>query len=80
MFLKLKSVHCGRVLNLEISVGLLPCLTLLYGVDAWILKQAKIQKFELFQLWCYRRMLRTSWTDCVTKSEYTNSADTKDKK
>lgn len=38
----------------------------MYGSEAWTLK-ANTQRFhEAFEMWCYRRMLRISWTQKVS--------------
>ena len=33
-----------------------------YGCDRWTLKKAEYQRIEAFELWCWRRLLRVSWT------------------
>ena len=37
-----------------------------YGVEAWTLKQADIKRIEAFEMFCYRRILRVSWTERIT--------------
>ena len=39
----------------------------LYGCEAWTTKKTDRKKMEAFELWCWRRMLRISWTERVTK-------------
>ena len=34
-----------------------------YGSECWVLKKSDEKKIEAFELWCYRRLLRISWTD-----------------
>ena len=36
--------------------------TLLYGCEAWTISRAMEKKLEAFEMWCWRRMLRVSWT------------------
>ena len=31
-------------------------------VESWIIKKAEWQRIDAFQLWCWRRLLRVSWT------------------
>ena len=31
-------------------------------IYSWSIKKAKGQRIEAFQLWCWRRFLRVSWT------------------
>ena len=32
------------------------------GCESWTLKKAEHQRIEAFELWCWRRLLRVSWT------------------
>ena len=34
----------------------------LYGYESWTIKKAKLQRIDAFALWCYRRLLRVTWT------------------
>ena len=34
----------------------------MYGRESWTLKQAEQQRIDAFELWCWRRLLRVSWT------------------
>ena len=33
-----------------------------YGSVSWIIKKAKHQRTDAFELWCWRRLLRVPWT------------------
>ena len=33
-----------------------------YGYESWTIKKAEHQRFETFELWCWRRFLRAPWT------------------
>ena len=33
-----------------------------YGCESWTLKKAEHQRIDAFELWCWRRLLRISWT------------------
>ena len=33
-----------------------------YRYDSWIIKKAEHQRIAAFKLWCWRRLLRVSWT------------------
>ena len=35
----------------------------MYGCDSWTVKKAGHQRIDAFKLWCWRRLLRVSWTD-----------------
>ena len=34
----------------------------MYGCDSWTIKKAECQRIDAFELWCWRRLLRVSWT------------------
>ena len=34
----------------------------MYGCESWIIKKAECQRIDIFELWCWRRLLRVSWT------------------
>ena len=34
----------------------------MYGCESWTMKKAEHQRIDAFQLWCWRRHLRVSWT------------------
>ena len=33
-----------------------------YGYEGWTIKQAEHQRIDVFELWCWRRLLRVPWT------------------
>ena len=34
----------------------------MYGCESWTLKKAERRRIDAFELWCWRRLLRVSWT------------------
>ena len=34
----------------------------MYGCESWIIKKAECRRIDSFELWCWRRLLRVSWT------------------
>ena len=34
----------------------------MYGCESWTIKKAEHQRIDVFQLWCWRRLLRVPWT------------------
>ena len=34
----------------------------MYGCESWTIKKAEHQKIDVFELWCWRRLLRVPWT------------------
>ena len=34
----------------------------MYGCDSWTVKKAEHQRIDVFEVWCWRRLLRVPWT------------------
>ena len=34
----------------------------MYGCESWTIEKAEHQRIDAFELWCWRRLLRVSWT------------------
>ena len=34
----------------------------MYGCESWIIVKAEHQRIDVFELWCWRRLLKVSWT------------------
>ena len=34
----------------------------IYGCESWTIKKAEHQRTDVFELWCWRRLLRVPWT------------------
>ena len=34
----------------------------IYGCESWTIKKAECQRIYVFELWCWRRLLRVPWT------------------
>ena len=32
------------------------------GCESWTVKKAELRRIDAFELWCWRRLLRVSWT------------------
>ena len=39
-----------------------------YGCESWTIKKAEHQRIDVFELWCWRRLLRVPWTARVPTS------------
>ena len=37
-------------------------LVVTYGCEKWTIKKAECRRIDAFELWCWRRLLRVSWT------------------
>ena len=55
----------SRVMTLPRKVHIIKAIVfpvLMYGYESWIIKKAKCQRIDAFELWCWRRLLRVPWT------------------
>ena len=34
----------------------------MYGCESWTIRKAEGQRIDAFELWCWRRLLRVTWT------------------
>ena len=34
----------------------------MYGCESWAIKKAECQRTDAFELWCWKRLLRVTWT------------------
>ena len=34
----------------------------MYGCESWTVKKAELRRIDVFELWCWRRLLRVPWT------------------
>ena len=34
----------------------------MYGCESWTVKKAECRRIDAFELWCWRRLLKVSWT------------------
>lgn len=71
-FFKFKKILCNNQININLRLRYMKCYVwsvLLYGVETWTLKATNMNRLESFEIWCYRRMLRISWTDRLTNEE-----------
>jgi hypothetical protein len=59
-------------LNLNLRKKLVKCYIwsmALYGAETWTLPAADQKYLESFEMWCWRRMEKISWTDYVRNEE-----------
>ena len=57
----LKSRDITLLTNIRL-VKALVFLVVMYGCESWTIKKAESQRIDAFKLWCWRRLLRVSWT------------------
>ena len=61
----LDSILKSRDITLPIKICLVKAMVfpvVMYGCESWTIKQAECRRIDAFELWCWRRLLRISWT------------------
>ena len=61
----LDSILKSRDITLPIKVRLVKAMVfpvVMYGCESWTVKKAEHQRIDVFELWCWRRLLRVPWT------------------
>ena len=61
----LDSIFKSRDITLPTKVRLVKAMVfpvVMYGCESWTVKKAERQRIDAFELWCWRRLLRVSWT------------------
>ena len=61
----LDSIFKSRDITLPTKVCLVKAIVfpvVMYGCESWTVKKAECRRIGAFELWCWRRLLRVSWT------------------
>ena len=61
----LDSILKSRDVTLPTNVRLVKAMVspmVMYGCESWTVKKAEHQRIDAFEVWCWRRLLRVSWT------------------
>ena len=61
----LDSIFKSRDISLPTKVCLVKAMVFpvfMYGCESWTVKKAEHWRIDSFELWCWRRLLRVSWT------------------
>ena len=61
----LDSILKSRDISLPTNVHLVKAMVfpvVMYRCESWTVKKAEHQRIDAFELWCWRRLLRVSWT------------------
>ena len=61
----LNDILKSRDITLPTKVHLVKAMifpVVMYGYMSWTIKKAELQKMDVFELWCWRRLLRVPWT------------------
>ena len=61
----LVSILKSRDVALTIKARLVKAMVfpvVMYGCEIWTIKRAERRRIDAFEVWCWRRLLRVSWT------------------
>ena len=61
----LDSILKSRDITLLTNVHIVEAIffpVVMYGCESWTIKKAECQRIDAFELWCWRRLLRVTWT------------------
>ena len=61
----LESIFKSRNISLPAKVRLVKTMVfpvVMYGCESWMVKKAEHRRFDAFELYCWRRLLRVPWT------------------
>ena len=61
----LDSIFKSRDITLPTNVCLVKAMVfpvVMYGCESWTVKKAERRRTDVFELWCWRRLLRVPWT------------------
>ena len=61
----LDSILKSRDITLPTKVHLVEAMVfpvVMYGCESWTVKKAEHGRINAFELWCWRRLLRVTWT------------------
>ena len=62
---KLDNILKSRDITLPTKVCLVKAMVfpvVMYGCESWTIKKAEHWRFDAFELWCWKRLLRVPWT------------------
>ena len=61
----LDSILKSRDITLPTKVHIVKAVVfpvVMYGCESWTIKKSELQRIDVFQLWCWKRLLRVLWT------------------
>ena len=59
------TIFKSRDITLPTKVRLVKVMVfpvVMYGCESWTIKKARCQRIDAFELWCWERLLRVTWT------------------
>ena len=63
--INLDSIFKSRDITLPTKVRLVKATVypvVMYGSESWTVKKAEHRRIDVFELWCWRRLLKVPWT------------------
>ena len=67
----LKSKHITFLTKVHL-VKAMAFPVVMYGCESWTIKKAESQRIDAFELWCWSRLLRVSWTTRSSNQSFLN--------
>ena len=70
VMINLDSILKSRDITLSTKVHLVKAMVfpvVMYGCESWTIKKAEGRRIDAFELWCWRKLLRVSWTAGISK-------------
>ena len=61
-FLSLIRLHLFIFVSIYLSLGGVVFPVVMYGCESWAVKKAECRRIDVFELWCWRKLLRVPWT------------------
>ena len=61
----LDSIFKSRNITLPTNIRLVKAMVfpvVMYGCESWTIKKPECRRINAFELWCWKRLLRVSWT------------------
>ena len=65
----LESIFKSRDTTLPTKVCIVKAMVfpvVMYGCEGWTIMKTECQRIDAFELWCWRRLLRVSWTAMIS--------------
>ena len=65
VMINLDSIFKSRDITVPTKIHLVKAMVfpvVMYGYESWTIKKAECQTIDVFELWCWRRLLRVPWT------------------
>ena len=78
--MELDTIWKDRGIRKELKMKLVKALiwpVITYGAEGWTLKKDDERRLEAAEMWCYRRLLRISWTEKKTNKSILDEIQTR---